>query len=214
MGQVAGQVASHAAAAASKLSAKDLGLRAREPLTTVRVVARFEAEDGVDQQQDLIFDVKPGATAGWLLSRVIERLHRERPEAPEVIGLKVLNAQPKSASQILLSNPNAVAAAACGALCAGEGLTARQEQALAKEGGCMPFVAALAASAMGDDTLVLDYSQPLEDALCDGDAFEAVLEVMEDARTAALQGRGPAGAGHRIEDFEIIRVVASADLAA
>jgi len=205
MGQVAGQVAS-TVVAASKLSAKDLGLRSRESLTTVRVIARFEAEDGLDQTQDLIFDVKPGATAGWLLSRVIERLHREQPKAPEVIGLKVLTAQPRSTSQMLLSNPNAVAAAACGALCTGEGLTARQEQALAKAEGCMPFVAALSAVAMGDDTLVLDYSQPLEDALCEGYAFEAVLEVMEDAKTSALQG-GRAPGGHSIEEFQIVRVV-------
>ena len=41
--------------------------------------------------------------------------------------------------------------------------------------GCMPFVAGL--SSTGEDSLVLDYSQSLEDALCDGDGFEAVFEV-------------------------------------
>lgn len=211
MGQVAGQVASNAVAAASKLSAKDLGFSRREPLTRVRVIARFEAEDGVDSQQDLIFDVKPGATAGWLLSRVIERLKRDSPGAPECIGLKVLNSQPRSAAAMahgLLSSHNAAAVAACGALCAGESLTARQEQELAKEGGCMPFVAAISAAAMGDDTLVLDYSQPLEDALGDGDAMEAVLEVMADGKMRQVSGGSQAaGPGHRIEDFDIVRVV-------
>jgi len=176
-------------------------------LTTARVIARFEGDDGLENQQELLFDVQPGATAGWLLGVVRERLQRERPEAPSIIGLKVINPQPR-ASTMLLSNPNAVAAAACGVLCAGEGLTARQEQQFAKDGGCIPFIKALATGA-GDDALILDYTQSLEDALCSGDAFEAVFEVSTGPR-AGLKGgntsENPASM-HFIEDFEIIRVV-------
>jgi len=71
----------------------------------------------------------------------------------------------------------------------------------------MPFVAGV--SATGDDALVLDYSLPLEEALRDGDGFEAVFEVPADPLTAGLQGmHGDASSmRHRIEDFDIIRVV-------
>lgn len=201
----------------SSLSPSDFRQPRFEP-TSVRVVARFEADDGVDQQIDLVFEVKPGATAGWLLSRVIERLQQERPEAPPVIGLKVIDAQVKSSTFQLpqqVSLQGAVAAAACSALCAGEKLTARQEQALAKD-GCLPFVSAF--SANGDDALVLDYSQPLGDALCGGDAFEAVFEVAESTdgcrlapigeASTELGGDGSATSSrNHIEDFEIVRVV-------
>uniref|UniRef100_A0A7S2VMD4 Protein kinase domain-containing protein n=1 Tax=Zooxanthella nutricula TaxID=1333877 RepID=A0A7S2VMD4_9DINO len=96
-----------------------------------------------------------------------------------------------------------MAAAACGALCAGEGLTAKQEQALAKAEGCMPMLAALAPA--GDAALVLNYDQTLEEALGDdGESFEAVFEVMAAAR--GKLGDTPSR-GHRIEDFEIVRVV-------
>lgn len=202
-----GQAASAAVAAASKLggAASDLRFPRREPLTTVRVIARFEADDGVELQQDLIFDVKPGATAGWLLSRTIERLQRERPEAPHIIGLKVLTLG-KGTSMPLL-NPPAVAAAACGALCAGEGLNLRQEHTNARD-GCMPFVAGLSTTA--EDSLVLDYSQSLEDTLCDGDGFEAVFEVPADPLSFGFQGSDKGASlssRHKIEDFDIVRVV-------
>jgi len=176
-------------------------------LSSVRVIARFEADDGVEQQQDFVFDVVPGADAGWLLNRVRERLRRERPEVPNIIGLKVLNAQSRPSALFTPAAANAVAVAACGAFCAGENLTARQEQNLAKEGGCMPFMAAF--SAQADDALVLDYNQPLEDALCDGDAFEAVFEVLAIPTPNTLQPDRGAGSAHAhsIEDFEIVRVV-------
>mmetsp|Transcript_106277 Transcript_106277/g.298957 ORF Transcript_106277/g.298957 Transcript_106277/m.298957 type:complete len:534 (-) Transcript_106277:345-1946(-) len=205
-----------AISAASNFSSSDLtSLSARPELAVVRVVARFEAEDGVAQQNELMFDVKPGATAGWLLSRVIETLQRERPEAPHVIGLKVLNARPTASTFMLprVSMHGAVAAAACSAFCAGEKLTQRQEAAYAGN-GCMPFVSALS---VGDDALVLDYSQPLQDALSGGDAFEAVFEVSDPnvdgtamcaVRETDIQGfEGSAPSRHCIEDYQIIRVV-------
>jgi len=183
----------------------------REQLHSCRVLARFEADDGVESTFDLVFDVEPGATAAWLLRQLRERLKSQRPEAPNVIGLKVLSSQQKTAPSAL--DPSAVAAAACGALCAGEALTARQEAALAKGGGCMPFVAAMLA--VGDD-LILDYTQPLENALGDGECFEAVFEV-ESETTKSVQaiGNSPASgrafseasSSHTIEDFDIVRVV-------
>mmetsp|Transcript_52770 Transcript_52770/g.94976 ORF Transcript_52770/g.94976 Transcript_52770/m.94976 type:complete len:541 (+) Transcript_52770:68-1690(+) len=209
MGQAALTAAAGLSAASARLRGEDCSPKRREPLTNVRVVARFEADDGVESTHDFIFDVEPGATAGWLLHRIMERLKTTRPEAPNVIGLKVLSAQQKASSSSL--DPSAVAAAACGALCAGETLTARQEAALAKEGGCMPFVAAMLA--VGDDALVLDYSKPLETTLGDGDAFEAVLEVPADSLSHGMQALSPGNGafresqGHTIEDFEIIRVV-------
>jgi len=232
MGQAAATVTEAATAAvqaASKLSAKDLGLSggSHGPLTTVRVVAKFEGSDGVEQQHDLDFLVPPsGATAGWLLRAAVERVQHACPEAPPIIGLKVLSSRHAlrapgggggggggAEGGGLLSNPQRMAAATCGALCTGSGLTARQQQALSK--GCVPFVEALAATA--DDALVLDYTQSLEDALGGGEAFEAVFEVMA-ADTGSLPcfggqqavagqpGGGPRR-GQSIEDFDIVRVV-------
>lgn len=172
----------------------------------VRVVARFEAEDGVDSEHNFLFDVVPGATSGWLLSRAIERLQQERPEAPPVIGLKVLTSRKPSPQAIIPASPLHKLLTGCPGLCAGERLTARQEQALAQN-MCAPFVAAFAMESLGaDDALVLDYSQSIEASLGDGDAFEAVFEVMDRTEEAA-HGWAQASADRRIEDFDIVRVV-------
>lgn len=185
-------------------------------LSSVRVAARFEADDGLDQHMDFVFDVKPGATAGWLLGKVIERLQRERPEAPTVIGLKVTGPQSRSSGSSMLGDvqasvQGAVAAAGCTAFCAGERLTARQEQLLSFQGCAQHSFGSF--SICGDDALVLDYTRPLEEALNGGDSFEAVFEVSEP------RGDGPEQRGfravaseaftsrHRIEDFQIVRVV-------
>jgi len=72
----------------------------------------------------------------------------------------------------------------------------------------MPFAFSL--STTGDDALVLDYNQLVEDALGDGDAFEAVFEVAGEPMGAQVDVPGvdrEPGSRHRIEDFEIIRVV-------
>jgi len=208
-----------AISAASQLTTSDLTLSSKRPeLTTVRVVARFEADDGVDEPIDFVFDVKPGATAGWLLNSLIERLRRERPEAPNVIGLKVNNAQPTASTFSLprVSLQGALGAAACSAMCAGEKLTQRQEAAF-NNNGCMPFVTAMTLT--GDDALVLDYSQSIQDALCGSDTFEAVFEVPDPdvpGRMCTISEGQPNNTGneasspstrHRIEDFQIVRVV-------
>eukprot|EP00927_Polykrikos_kofoidii_P036944 TRINITY_DN31131_c0_g1_i1.p1 TRINITY_DN31131_c0_g1~~TRINITY_DN31131_c0_g1_i1.p1 ORF type:complete len:535 (-),score=72.11 TRINITY_DN31131_c0_g1_i1:389-1993(-) len=202
-----------AISAATNLSGSDFPV-SNSPLRSIRVVTRFEAEDGVDQQLDFVFDVRPAATTGWLLSRVIERIQAERPEAPPVIGLKVLNGRSRNFTTLLprVSVQNVVGAAACSALCAGEKLNARK--ALEAE-GCLPFGGTLSSS---DDMLLLDYSQTIEDALCGGDAFEAVLEVEDPGvdRGRDHMRRMPPPYGteddassfrHRIEDFQIVRVV-------
>jgi len=193
---------------------------ARPTLSQVRVVARFEGEDGVDQEVDVLFDVVTDAKAAWLLNAVNERLRREHPQAPQVIGLKVINSSGgKSVCPPMTDaarNPvhEVIAGAACPGLCAGERLTAKQVQAFAKD-GCLPFITALSALGGDDGALVLDYSQPLEDALGDGDCFEAVFEVHHVGETAMrtmdVSHHGtstPSGpARNQIEDFEIIRVV-------
>lgn len=75
----------------------------------------------------------------------------------------------------------------------------------------MPFVEALATTQ--DDALVLDYTQPLEELVGGGGAFEAVFEVMPlQGGSLPCFGGGAAGqpaAGRRqsIEDFDIVRVV-------
>jgi len=184
-------------------------LTQRDPLTSVKVLARFEAEDGVEQQHAFVLNVKPGATAGWVLARVNEELHQTRPEAPDIIGLKVLHAPSRPSANVpsavasgewrkVFTSTNAVALAACGEFCAREEGTMCQLQGLAPA----------AKSFSGDDALVLDYTQPLEDALCDGDAFEAVFELVATASATRLEQSSSASAGGvSIEDFEIIRVV-------
>ncbi|CAE7563782.1 pkgC, partial [Symbiodinium natans] len=166
--------------------------------------------DGVESVFEMTFVVAEGATATWLLQELQAKLAEERPEAPRVIGLKVLRTAQHEAQAL---NPSAVAAAACGALCAGEALTARQAAKVASEGGCLPFVAAML---LQGDELILDYDIPLEEALGDGECFEAVFEVQGDsssAARAAQQALSPASRGfaevsrNTIQDFEIVRVV-------
>lgn len=205
----------------SRFNSSDFSGAGRPMLSQVRVVARFEGEDGVDQEVDIVFDVIPDAKAAWLLNIINERFRREYPQAPQVIGLKVISST--GGKSVCPPMPDAprnpvhdviAGQLACPGLCAGERLTAKQVQAFAKD-GCLPFISALAALGGDDGALVLDYSQPLEDALGDGDCFEAVFEVHQAAEAGlrtmdfALQGTStPSGpARNQIEDFEIIRVV-------
>ncbi|CAJ1345866.1 unnamed protein product [Effrenium voratum] len=217
MGQAAGSVSAATEAALARLRGNeeeedsgccsvDKSRPKREPLKTTRVVTRFEGSDGVESAFELKLDVPEKATAAWLLHAVRDKLAAERPEAPHVIGLKVLKTQQQAAQAL---NASAVAAAACGALCAGEALTARQA-AKAQESGCLPYMAAM----LQGDELILDYSLLLEDALADGESFEAVFEVQSEGIARSLQASSPAGRaftevsrGHTIEDFEIVRVV-------
>eukprot|EP00435_Cladocopium_sp_Y103_P026489 s2461_g6.t1 len=179
----------------------------KEVLKNISVVTRFEGSDGVESAFEMKFEVPESATAAWLLHELRDRLSTEKPEAPHVIGLKVLKNKEQAAQAL---HASAVAAAACGVLCAGEALTARQA-AKAQEGGCLPYMAAMLAG----DELILDYTVLLEEALGDGESFEAVFEVQSEGVARSLQaasspaGRGFAevSRGRTIEDFEIIRVV-------
>lgn len=179
----------------------------REALKNISVVTRFEGSDGVESAFEMKFDVPENATAAWLLHELRDKLSAEKPEAPHVIGLKVLKTQQQAAQAL---NASAVAAAACGVLCAGEALTARQA-AKAQEGGCFPYMAAILAG----DKIIWDYTVTLEEALGDGESFEAVFEVQGEGVAKNLQassspgGRGfsEVSRGRTIEDFEIIRVV-------
>jgi len=181
-------------------------------LRSVTVIARFEADDGVKQEMDFLFDVQPGATAGWLLSRAIERLEREHPEAPPIVGLKVFNAKRKPSALKLMPIRGALE---CLPMCTGDNRLARSDCADPKD-DCMAIVAAL--SAVGDDALVLDYSQPVEEALCNGDGFETVFEIATQPN-GCCSGRTCMMSDHdspkselrpmrnRISDFSIVRVV-------
>lgn len=191
-----GQAATAAEAAVAQLREP---AQKNEPLNSVRVVARFEAEDGVEQAQDFVFSEIPSdATAGWLLSRLSERLHKEVPEVHGIIGLKVLSAPVKASK--LLTAPNPVAAA-CGVLCTGE----PDPKSLVLDAPLKGFP--------GDDGLVLDYSTPLHLALGAGEAFEAVFEVSStsspprESTGLVTHSDSPSSGRHSIEDFDIVRVV-------
>eukprot|EP00929_Paragymnodinium_shiwhaense_P048051 TRINITY_DN24354_c0_g2_i1.p1 TRINITY_DN24354_c0_g2~~TRINITY_DN24354_c0_g2_i1.p1 ORF type:complete len:550 (-),score=106.80 TRINITY_DN24354_c0_g2_i1:228-1877(-) len=192
----------------------------------VCVVTRFEAEDGVDQQQEYFFDARPGKTVGWLLHEAMGRVRAERPEAPNIIGLKLMTSSPSHKGQREVSGAvhGLVAAAACAVTCQGEQLTARQNQAI-NFGVNYCAAANPCAAAFGDETLIMDYTRPLEDVLLEGDTFEAVFEVVGSggprpyrmgAYHAGLdQVPTPMGKAcrengsptYRIEDFRIVRVV-------
>ncbi|CAE7244777.1 pkgB, partial [Symbiodinium necroappetens] len=156
----------------------------REPLRNTRIVTRFEGSEGADSVFEMAFDVAEGATAHSLLQELQGKLAVERPEAPRVIGLRVLRTAQQEAQAL---NPSAVAAA-CGSLCGKEAL-------------------------LQGDELILDYDIPLEEALGDGECFEAVFEVPGDSITSrssqhAAASKGFAdGARNAIQDFDIVRVV-------
>lgn len=205
-----GQAQAVAAEAAAKLGQPGLALGplgarvAQRQLNSVRVVARFEADDGLDMQQEFVFALPPGATAGWLLGQLTERL-KGVTGAPRAVGLKVLRPQPRITPR-MMAVPQALAVS-CGGLCAGEEARAR---GCAMAAGCAPFLEAIGGPA-GEASLVLDYGMPLQDALGSGEAFEAVFEV-----ASPTSARLPAGVhaaasarptSHSIEDFDIVRVV-------
>lgn len=204
---------------AASFRGSDLGvLLPRQPLSSVRVVARFEADDGVDQQHEFTYSTPPGATAGWLLDQVSGTVHRNHQGAPRVIGLRVLNAPPRSLRE-LLTNPHV--AAACGALAppCGQVLTAttKREQRRTGKDACLPPGRA----GSYEESLVLDYGQPLEEALRGGDAFEAVFRVEADPQPVLSPTRDsvsdkirPRGARtasqpccQDIDDLETVRVL-------
>eukprot|EP00929_Paragymnodinium_shiwhaense_P047639 TRINITY_DN24155_c0_g1_i2.p1 TRINITY_DN24155_c0_g1~~TRINITY_DN24155_c0_g1_i2.p1 ORF type:complete len:527 (-),score=137.72 TRINITY_DN24155_c0_g1_i2:253-1812(-) len=176
----------------------------------VRVVARCDAEDGSEQKVDLVFDVERDTTTGQLLNSVVERLKQELPNAPPMIGLRILKAT---------ANQNTVSLVA--GLRGGYGSSSASRSSGGTPAAANEPVAAL--STTGDDALLLDYSQPIRAALGgDGEGFEAVFEVAELAFGDEAGSGGSAGAvgsraaaggapgnGKRntIEDFSIVRVV-------
>mmetsp|Transcript_64544 Transcript_64544/g.154192 ORF Transcript_64544/g.154192 Transcript_64544/m.154192 type:complete len:537 (-) Transcript_64544:47-1657(-) len=207
-----------ALSAAAKLSPADLGLTGASGSlpSQVRVVARFEAEDGVNEAYEMLFDIVEDATAGWLLGCAVDQLRQEHPQAPPAVGLKLVGSQRRSSKSLGVlptsGRGHLQNALGCGGLCAGEKLSARQEQALVKN-ACAPLsVAAWAFDSFSvtDQELVLDYSQPLSQVMSEGDSFEVVFELAEagmKGSASAPRALGSSDSRHRIDDFSIIRVV-------
>lgn len=157
---------------------------APKEITSVKVVIRFTAEEGAEQQHELAFDLAPKATAESVLTRVCDRLKQEHPGAPPVIGLRVLKTKPKSSTLSL------------------EQQAAHDDSAEHRSKSSV----VVAITTTGDDALLTDYNQPLATTLCQGECLEAVLEITSRAGSNSSR-EGAVTPRHRIDDFEIIRVV-------
>lgn len=131
---------------------------------------------------------KPGATVGWVVSRVVEELSSREPDVPHVVGLRVARAGGR-AGRVGDADPDlGLRGVAC---CDG---------AAVRDSVLQP-VEELAA----EDGLLLDYGQEICEVLGDGDALECVFEV------AACRARASTAGGHSgrvgVGDFRIVRVL-------
>ena len=211
----------------------------------------LQADDGVMQDYHTVFDFSATTTAGSLLNRMNERLREEIPEAPPAVGLKVIPAPCSRSSKgrrtprrgetagrdehaMLRSwhvgNGGLLSAAlGCGGFCITSDKllgSAAAGAALEERAGCTPAPATWLWNPLGhsEHGLILDYDQPIEDIIQDGDSFEAVFAVSGSSAAGKLMSptvesievhgsRDEPGdhvggtVMHSIEDFEVIRVL-------
>uniref|UniRef100_A0A7S1L7A8 Protein kinase domain-containing protein n=1 Tax=Alexandrium catenella TaxID=2925 RepID=A0A7S1L7A8_ALECA len=100
-----------------------------------------------DRCVELWVEVKPGATVGWVMSRVIEELASREPDVPNLVGFRVASS----------SRPRRRAAAA-----------ARQEDKENSEGSPQDAV---------EEQLLVEYGQEIFSVIREGDCLECVFEV-------------------------------------
>jgi len=154
-----------------------------------------------ERRVELWVEAKPGATVGWVMSRVIEELASCEADVPNIVGLRVVKGGSPAATDRNTSPNDALA-------------RPTRESSKGSVGSSVLRENSSRASALGVDEdeldlreeLLVDYGQPINCALQEGDCLECVFEVEEP--DDAVQPKSQDGKV-AIGDFQIIRVLGS-----
>lgn len=138
-----------------------------------------------DRRIEVWVETQPGATVGWVLSRVMEELAKKEPDIPTVVGLRVVQGGAKGGGR------GAASSAPGGGYGASGGAGGARQSLTGEEGA--------------DDGLLTDYGLSVLECLADGDCLECVFEVMAASAGVRTESASPDRVG--IGDFSIVRVL-------
>lgn len=148
-----------------------------------------------DRRVEVWVEAKPGATVGWVLSRVMEELASKEPDVPAIVGLRVIPGPSPSAAKRTGGRPSSSSAAR-------EVPCADQEDDEDEEGV--------------EGHLLVDYGQEIMQILRDGDQLECIFEVESASLGSSAKASGARDGGGGAEerpsrvgigDFQIVRVL-------
>jgi len=150
-----------------------------------------------ERHVELWVEAKPGATVGWVMSRVIEELASREADVPNIVGLRVIKGGSPAAIAKNKSSKDALARAKSNG---SSGSSVRR-------GSSHPSVLGIDEDELDlREELLVDYGQPIDDAIQEGDCLECVFEVEEPDDFVQPASREAKVA---IGDFQIIRVLGS-----
>lgn len=163
----------------------------RAPASSSRGAGGSPASDEAvsERHVQVWVEAKQGATVGWVMSRVMEELATREPDVPSIVGLRVVRggrASPSSGS--------------------GSG---RPIERHAKSSPCLLQGAAGTVCRTDEDEvdvegeLLVDYGQPVQALLEEGDCLECIFEV----EMPSTPSRKNAEDRVAIGDFQIVRVL-------
>jgi len=152
-----------------------------------------KGEEAVERRVEIWVQAEKDATVGWVLSRVIEELSKKEPDAPSIVGLRVMkgakadgdsSARGSGGRKLGYANPPAPAVPKNGGL-------AGSADARDDYGGL-------------EDELLVDYGAAVLEILEESDFLECIFEVQSPSKVAkdSIQA-----AGASIGDFKTIRVL-------
>lgn len=157
-----------------------------------------EAESEAERRVEVWVEAQPGATVGWLLSRVIEELASKERDAPSIVGLRVVRG---GAGARRAGKTSPAVRGLFGAITGRSG-SDRASGSSAAEPAASP-AGLLEESEDAEGQLLVDYGEAVLDVLGDEDCLECVFEVQAPNLGVAQEQERKMGVG----DFQLIRVL-------
>jgi serine/threonine protein kinase len=141
------------------------------------------SEDEADNQRvEVWVETQPGATIGWVLSRVVEEMEVRNPAIPTIVGLRILRSRERH----------------CGA--------SPRKSARRDVSGQMLQLLGYEEENLDNITLdlIVDYGEPVDALLNEGDCLECLFDMVDDfGSDSRRQPKDGVGIG----DFSIVRVL-------
>ncbi|CAE8627679.1 unnamed protein product [Polarella glacialis] len=155
--------------------------------------AAASEREASERRVEVWVEAMPGATIGWVLSRVIEELSRKEPDVPNIVGLRMVKGGAKVAADSSMRG---------GGSSAGSYSSGRRPSD--STGSSPADLAGLDDGGLEGDLLV-DYGVAVLDILADSDCLECVFEVQEPSSSSKAKLTGLDRV--QVADFQIIRVL-------
>eukprot|EP00437_Effrenium_voratum_P050135 CAMPEP_0181520758 /NCGR_PEP_ID=MMETSP1110-20121109/66484_1 /TAXON_ID=174948 /ORGANISM="Symbiodinium sp., Strain CCMP421" /LENGTH=468 /DNA_ID=CAMNT_0023651275 /DNA_START=33 /DNA_END=1440 /DNA_ORIENTATION=- len=157
----------------------------------IRKADKTSPEQVAERRVEVWVQAEKDATIGWVLSRVIEELARKEPDAPSIVGLRVVKCGSQPRKSRLDASP---AVAAAGKNCGYGGFPGTSSSSKPPEDEYVSL----------EEELLVDYGRGVLEILDDGDCLEVIFEVQSPSRVAKETIQE---AGVSVGDFQTIRVL-------